>query len=275
MSATQPDPGDASRVSELFHENSKLRSSDTTRFRWIGFVNDDDSVRRTISRPARHYRGYPARRLPGLDPPEPGSFESVALSRRSAQMFSGESLDLAALSKILYLGGGITDQRSDGMGSVLHMRACPSGGALYPLDLYCAAHAVDGLESGLHYYDPLDHALRRVRDGDFRPEIGQAMWLDSVPYSAACLMITATFRRTTFKYGERGYRFVLLEAGHVAQNLLLAAHAAGLVATPVGGFVDDDLNALIGLDGVNEAVIYSILVGGRQQEEGSSESQET
>ncbi len=266
MSAAQPDPGAAPRVSELFHENSKLRSTDTTIFRWIGFVNDDESVRRTISRPARHYRGYPARRLPGLDPPEPASFEGVAVSRRSAQMFSGAPIDLAALSKILYLGGGITDQRTDGTGSTLRMRVCPSGGALYPLDIYCAAHAVDGLEAGLHYYDPVEHALKRVRDGDFRPEIKQAMWLDSVPYSAACLILTATFRRTTFKYGERGYRFVLLEAGHIAQNLLLAANAQGLLATPVGGFVDDDLNKLVGLDGVNEAVVYAMLLGRREEE---------
>ncbi len=263
MRRTQSD--DVTLQSELYHENSKLRHSDTTLFRWIGYVNDDDDIRKTISRPARHYRGYPSVRLPALEPYSSGSFEHAAFARRSVQEFSGQPIDLRALSKLLYFGGGITDQRSDGLGSTLHLRACPSGGALYPLELYCAAHHVDGLEPAIYYYDPLDHALRLVLGGDFREQIEHATSLGSVAQSAACIIICATFPRTTFKYGERGYRFALIESGHIAQNLLLAAEGEGLAATPVGGFVDDDLNSLIDLDGVNEAVLYLILVGGRSE----------
>ena len=71
------------------------------------------------------------------------------------------------------------------------------------------------------------------------------------------------FHRCRVKYGERGYRFCLLEAGHIAQNLLLAASAEGLAALPIGGFIDDELNEMAGLDGVEAAVLYLVLVGGR------------
>jgi SagB-type dehydrogenase family enzyme len=79
--------------------------------------------------------------------------------------------------------------------------------------------------------------------------------------AAAILVIGAVFGRTSVKYGERGYRLVLLDAGHAMQNALLAATGLGLAACPLGGFVDDEMNALVGLDGIGENVVYACALG--------------
>jgi len=246
---------------ELYHENSKLHHSDRTLARWIGYINSDPALRRMIATPARPYLHHPLVALPREN--ASGELAEVALSRRSALSMSSQPMTAATLGSFLNLAAGETYERADDDGTVWRLRACPSGGAVYPLDLYVTVHTVEDVTAGLYYFDPLEHGLRLLREGDLRPELNTGMYLEAVHASSACFLIAATFARTTFKYGERGYRFALLEAGHIAQNLLLAATAAGLASVPVGGFVDDDLNALIGVDGVSNAVLYTVLVGGR------------
>lgn len=187
----------------------------------------------------------------------------VLRSRRSTRVFEARPIELRALSTLLAASCGPTHELEDG--PVVHrLRAAPSAGALFPLDVYTCALAVRGLEDGVHHYDPFRHVLVRLPFRADRRTIGSALVQDDVTERAACLvLLVAIFARSRFKYGARGYRFTLLEAGHVAQNMLLAAEALGIGAVPLGGFFDRRMSALVGADGVDEAAVYAVAVGAR------------
>jgi len=144
-------------------------------------------------------------------------------------------------------------------------RMIPSGGALYPLELYVYARRVDGLSPGLYHFDPEEATLAALIP---RPSVDAGRALapmfvqpELVEGAAAVIFIAAVFFRSTFKYGARGYRFVLLEAGHLAQNAMITATLEGIGATPIGGFFDREVDAFLALDGVNESTVYSLLLG--------------
>jgi SagB-type dehydrogenase family enzyme len=155
----------------------------------------------------------------------------------------------------LYAGQGITDQRRS-------FRAAPSAGALYPIETYAVVHNVSGLEPGLYHYAVTDHALEQLRTGNLRTQLLLAgIGQDTLAQAQVCLALAATFQRTRWRYHERTYRYVLLEAGHIGQNLYMAATSMGLGACAVGAFLDDQINDLLGLDGVQEAALYLISLG--------------
>ncbi len=175
--------------------------------------------------------------------------------RRSRREYITDPISLAELSRLLHAASGITEPARG-------FRAAPSAGALYPLETYAVVHHVAGLAPGLYHYAVADHALEQLRPGDLRARlvvagIGQEM----LGQAQVCFVLSAIFQRTRWKYRERTYRYVLLEAGHVGQNLYLAATAMGMGACAVGAFLDDDLNELLGVDGEEEAVLYVIAVG--------------
>jgi SagB-type dehydrogenase family enzyme len=260
------EPADAELLlspSELYHENSKLHPSNRRLGLWIDTVNRSPEIRRFLSRPTTRLRGYPTVALPRDLRPSPLSFETIVMERRSRHRFSGKPLTLATLAQILLLGDGVSARVRAADGIEWALRTAPSGGGLYPVELYCVAWQVDGLAPGLYHYDPMAHALAQVRPGELRPALAEATYLhQTLEEAAACLILSAVFGRSKFKYGERAYRFVLLEAGHIAQNVLLAATAAGCGGLPVGGFTDDKVNALLDVDGVREAALYLIVLGG-------------
>lgn len=197
--------------------------------------------------------------------PEPdalgAALGAVVRGRRSTRAFTGGPIESRALGTLLASGCGTTHDLDDD-GVAYRLRAAPSAGALFPLDMYACALAVRGVEDGVHHYDPLRHVLARIPFRADRETIGSALLQDDVADAAACVvLLVATFSRSRFKYGTRGYRFTLLEAGHVAQNILLAAEALGIAAVPIGGFFDRRMSALVGADGVHEAVVYAVAVG--------------
>jgi SagB-type dehydrogenase family enzyme len=249
--------------SELYHENSKLHCSDLGLYAWIHYVNTSPEIRQVISRPATHYRGYPAIPLTKDFPPTPHCFEEVVIRRRSRREFSGLPMPLQTLAKILYLGDGVVDYLQAGDGSTWSLRTAPSGGGLYPIDLYCAVMRVDGLAPGLYFYNPAQHSLEQLLKQDLTQALAAIAPAAeaSISQASICIILSSVMSRIKFKYGERAYRFVLLEAGHVAQNLLLAAQAEAVNAFAVGGFLDDPLNDLLHLDGVEEAALYFVLMG--------------
>jgi len=192
--------------------------------------------------------------------PDPHGYRGLSLAeaveaRRSRRDYSAEPMTLAELSCLLYAAQGITEPQGG-------LRAAPSAGALYPIELYAAAHNVAGLEAGVYHYAVPTHELELLRGGDLRAEVKQAgLGQDHLAQAAVCFVLSAIFQRTRWKYRERTYRYMLLEAGHIGQNLYLAATSLGLGACAVGAFLDDDLNALLGLDGEEEAVLYIIAAG--------------
>lgn len=185
------------------------------------------------------------------------SLEEAIQKRRSVRDYSRQPLSLAELARLLHSGGGITEP-------TYPLRAAPSAGALYPVELYAVVNRVEGLPKGIYHYSPRDHSLELVKEGDFglemmRHAVGQEM----VWHAAAVLVLTAIFQRTRVKYGERAYRYVLLDAGHVGENIYLAATSLGLGPCGIGAFFDDDLSNLLGIDGKEEAPLYLVAVGKR------------
>lgn len=248
--------------SEMFHEASKLLKSDTLIARTVWSVNTSPAIKKIISKPATLYQGFPMIQLPAHNLLPSCPLDEVMRSRRSARRFSGESIPLSVLSSVLYYSGGVTRSEVDSFGITWGFRCSPSGGALYPIDLFCFSLNVEECEDGLYVYDPDTHSLRFVKPGRFIEQLSAATYLtEVVKHAAVCLLMVANFPRTKFKYGERGYRFALLEAGHIAQNMLLVAASLGTGALPLGGYVDDELNTLIGVDGCDQAIVYGIIMG--------------
>jgi SagB-type dehydrogenase family enzyme len=181
--------------------------------------------------------------------------EKTISSRRSERRYSGKKMSVAELSHILYYACGITDRR-DGL------RAAPSAGATYPIEVYPVITNVEDLTTGVYRYAVTDHQLEVVHEGDFGRDMVRAAFGQSFLGEAnAVLVLSAIFYRTQRRYGERGNRYILIEAGHIAQNACLIATSMGLGSCVVGAFDDTAFNRLVGADGKNESVLYLVAVG--------------
>lgn len=235
---------------ERYHEATKLYPSSAGRqVRSIALV-DDPAVAPSMRRSSRR---HPHRSRLVLPPPRPGvaRLSDVLEARRSRRPSAGSTLELADLATLLsaYEAAG-----SNGL------RRTPSGGALYPLELYILAQRVTGLATGVHHFDPIDRALELLAGG--QPQLDQVFVDPAVGADAAAILVaTGLFWRSRCKYGLRGYRFALLEAGHLMQTMLLLATEATFDALPLGGFYDAALDRLVRADGVNESVVYALAVG--------------
>jgi SagB-type dehydrogenase family enzyme len=172
------------------------------------------------------------------------------------------AINLNELAAILYFAYGQT-RKNQGTQFPRPFRTVPSGGALYPLEIYCHTVHATGLIAGLYHYNPSRHDLRLLQPGDRTNEFAAAMVQGDIAQNCSALFfITAIFERTVFKYGNKGYRFVLLEAGHVAQNIALAAAGLGFGSISIGGFFDREIDALLAIDGVSHSSLYLAAVGG-------------
>jgi SagB-type dehydrogenase family enzyme len=184
-------------------------------------------------------------------------------ARKATRSFGSEPVSLVHVATMLHAGYGVTHtlDRPDGT-AIAPLRSVPSGGALYPLELYVLATNVDGLDPGLYHFDPLRRSLEVLRVEDPMPALLEiSTYPEIVGGTAVTFFVTLVIWRTRFKYGPRGYRFALLEAGHVVQNLLLAATALGLASVPLGGFYDSRADRYLGVDGVHESTIYTASAG--------------
>jgi SagB-type dehydrogenase family enzyme len=140
------------------------------------------------------------------------------------------------------------------------------------LEIYVHSSRVEGWEPGLYHYSAAENQMRRLHTGDLHGPLSEALVQSELATNASALFfITALFERTIFKYEDRGYRFILLEAGHVAQNINLVATALGLGCLNVGGFFDRQVDVMLGLDGVTQSTIYMVAVGNQGSPEGNGE----
>jgi SagB-type dehydrogenase family enzyme len=183
--------------------------------------------------------------------------EQAIGARRSKRSFKKEPLSLPQLARLLLSADGIT---ASSQGHAF--RAAPSGGALYPIEIYVLVHDVTDLADGLFHFQVSDTSLELVQQGDFSAEIHRASHdQESVGSSPVTLILTARFERSTAKYADRGYRYTYLEAGAISENIYLQAISLGLGTVAVGAFNDDATNRLIGIDGVAEASLLIMPVG--------------
>jgi len=244
---TPPIPA-GSDVGVIYHEWSKPGVIDA-----LGSVAN-------WGQPVELYKAYPGARMVAL--PEPrlnGGLPAAGAiaTRRSTRSYSGQAMTLAELSRFLFLTCGIS---SDKFGSA--RRTAPSSGALYPIEVYPIVHNVDGVVRGVYHYAYREHALELVRAEDTRDRVvEQGLGQEFLGQCGAVLFVTMILQRMRPKYQDRSYRYGLLEAGHVGENAYLAATEMGLGACGIGAFMDDAMNEMLGVDGVEEAVVYMLAVG--------------
>lgn len=248
---------------EHFHEASKIYPSFGGRQTRGGVLERDRELQLSSYRAVKSGRHLPAVRLPDAAPLD-APLGGVLARRRSVRRFGDRPIALGQLAALLQAAYGRSGQllaaAPDGIGPQL--RTVPSGGGLYPLEVYPFAWRIAGLRRGLYHFDPLRRVLERLRAGDEREAVlARTVYPEPVGGCATLLAVTAVFWRTRFKYGLRGYRFALMEAGHLVQNVLLAATALGLGAVPLSGFYDRPMDELLELDGVNESMVYAVAVG--------------
>ncbi len=199
--------------------------------------------------------GLPRTVLPGRSGYQGLFVEEAIQRRRSIREYSGQTVSLEKLSILLHSAYGITEASHP-------LRASPSAGAEYPLEIYPVVNRVDGLASGVYHYRPAEHALELIKEGDQRSALLSATGgQDMVLKANTVVIIAAVFQRTRWRYQDRAYRYVMLDAGHVGQNLYLAATSLGLGACGIGAFPDDEANRLVEVDGEAEAVVYIVSIG--------------
>lgn len=180
------------------------------------------------------------------------SLFKTIVQRKSDRQFTKKFISKKLISKLLLYGCGLRYYNN----AFENNRYYPSAGGRYPLEIYLLSFNT-GLKSGLYHYGVKNHLVEKLISFDklnhekyFKEKI--------ISKSSFIIIITAVFKRTVIKYGNRGYRYIMFEAGHVCQNLLLLATALNIKSCPIGGFDDYNLDELLDLDSVNESVIYTV-----------------
>lgn len=179
------------------------------------------------------------------------SVEEALKTRRSIRVYKNQSISLEEITQLLWAAQGITAKNG--------FRTAPSAGALYPLELYLVAGAVESLSPGLYHYLPATNSLVKLQNGDIRIALcNAALGQPSIKLGAADIVITAVFSRTTAKYGKKGISFVFMEAGHAAQNVYLQTVSLGLGTVSIGAFNEREVKQLLN---ITEEPLYIMPVG--------------
>ena len=208
------------------------------------------------------YKSYPESiakiALPEPDVGKAANIWETFSRRRSIRNYSVEAvLPLRTLSSLLWATQGITAAAGS-----YQFRSAPSAGGLYPIETYLAVRSVGTLEPGLYHFRPLAFDLEFVRPGELGRSLAESALGQRMVAEAQVVFIwTAIVARSKWKYRQRAYRYIYLDAGHIAQNLYLAGTAAGIGICGVGAFFDDRINSLIGVDGTEETVLYLACAG--------------
>ncbi len=235
-------------IGERFHEETKHT--------WIQILRDIITPKPAMPPRFKEYPNLPKIRLP--DPKFKGiSVEEALEKRRSVREYSKKPLTLSEVSQLLWAAQGVTGR----IHGIL-LRTAPSAGALYPFEIYIFANNVKTLTRGIYHYSVRDHSIVLIKEGDFRDRLLRvSLEQEMVRDAPVVFVLSAIFDRMRSKYGERGFRYVYMEAGHISQNIYLQATSLGLGTVVIGAFLDDDANRLLGIDGKKEAVIAIQPVG--------------
>ncbi|MEM4487868.1 MAG: SagB/ThcOx family dehydrogenase [Desulfurococcaceae archaeon] len=187
--------------------------------------------------------------------PEPNKTTCLCqllIKRRSIRKFRKEPLKLDELSQLLWTSYGLIDRRR---------RVVPSAGATYPIELYLVVRDVEGVRPGVYRYIDQTHSLMLIKEGDYSWELTRAcldqLWVKEAPVN---IILVALYEKTTSWYGERGFRYIHNEAGHIGQNIYLASSEMSLGTVAIGAFHDNEVLNLIGL-GNDYIALYVFPVG--------------
>lgn len=206
----------------------------------------------------KSYPRLPSVRLPKTMLNSEGLFKILA-KRKSTRKFSKKGISLNEISKLLYYSCGVIEVPENDWN--ISRRAYPSAGARYPLEAYLVAFNTEKISQGIYHYNIKNHSLELLLKQDVRnlfEEFVDQEWLKD---AGVIIVITAVLSRSLIKYGERAYRYCLIEAGHIAQNIYLATTALHLNCCAIGGFNDEAINKILDLDSYNEFTLYILGVG--------------
>ncbi|MBI3768546.1 MAG: SagB/ThcOx family dehydrogenase [Deltaproteobacteria bacterium] len=260
--ATVSDPPQIPPVAldELYHCNSKHGAVRLAFISGRQMRRRDRTVHALYEASKNRFKAYTAAArvdLPRDCIPLDLNLGSAILGRRSRREFTSGSPSPSELGTLLARSYGICGVRHE-----VTARAVPSGGGLYPLDVYVLQFPDGGIDEGVYHYHVGGHRLQRVSSRCDRRILELAsIYPEIIARAALLLAVVADMPRTRAKYGERAYRLALLEAGHVSQNLYLVAQALGLGLVALDGFYDDKVHAVLDLDGVSEIVLLLFAVG--------------
>jgi SagB-type dehydrogenase family enzyme len=186
----------------------------------------------------------------------PGLWATIA-ARRSFRDFSGKPVSLAQLGQLLWAVDGVTARSGD-----FAYHACASAGGLYPVDTYVVVNAVEDVAPCLAFYEAAEHQLCVLADGAFGSDLARAALGQSFCATASAVLVwVAVVARSAWKYSDRAYRYFSLDAGHLGAHGQLAAQALGLGSVNIGAFFDDEVAALVGVDGAQQIPVYMMAVG--------------
>lgn len=205
----------------------------------------------------KQYGDKPKLDLPPFERADPMSLDKAIRQRKSIRRFRDQPISVGELSYLLWASTGI--QRTE---AGYEFRTAPSAGALYPIETYLIVNKADTLEMGLYHYAIRTHRLEQLGTGDLRRAIAAAALGQGMCAEAAAVFVwSALFQRCKCKYGQRGYRYIYLDAGHIAENLALAAVSLDLGSCEIGAFYDDHVNKILNLDGITESTICMAAIG--------------
>src|SRR5215813_7710364 len=233
-----------SDVAHLYHQSTKLFYLDLQR-----------------KPPAyKRYRALLPLPLPAaVSPLALPTLETVATTMPAAS--AAQAMDLTTLAGLLFFSAGRIRRRTFAGAGEVAFRAAASAGGLYPMETYVVCGDLPGLAAGVYHFSPADFALRCLRQGDYRGALAQAAGDLPGAVAPGTLVFSAVFWRSAWKYRVRSYRYCFWDNGTIVANLLAAATAAGLPARVLLGFVDAQVNHLLGLDGHREASTCLVPVG--------------
>lgn len=233
-----------SSLSEAFNNKTKIKKFDI-----------DENFEYPLSWKIIHFKEYPRFKKQKLqiNNIKNADIQKLLKQRSSKREFSKKSLSFSEVSNILYWSAGMKKDFT---------RFYPSAGGRYPIEVYIINLNVESLERGIYHFNVKKNLLELILKGNFKDEAvrlaGNQEWVKDC---GIVVLMSAVFGRTKIKYGKRGYRYVLMEAGHLAQNLYLVSEALKLGCCAIGGFLDDEMNKLLDIDGKKESVVYLCGIG--------------
>ena len=237
------------RIGDLFHRETKYHRDAMSR-EGLDWARQPSPYKESP---------YALKHFPLRPPEQKGGkpiWETIA-QRRSIREFSRQSITFSELSQLIWATQGIT------LKAWGHdFRAVASAGALYPIETYIAASRVDEIPPGIYHYDVRETQLALLKEGHFGSNLQEAGLGQEMLAEASCVFVwTAIVERSKWKYRERAYRYIYTDAGHIGQNLYLAATALNLGCCTVGAFFDEEVDRIIGVDGTEEISVYMGAIG--------------
>lgn len=206
------------------------------------------------------YKAYPKVVTVELPTPAPRlefGLDEAFRTRKSIRRYTEEPMTVQELSYLLWAANGIQREERG-----RQFRTVPSAGAQYPIESYIVVNRVTDLAPGIYHYAVDRQVLELLAEGDHSDAVASAAFDQSMCAAAAVVLVwTAVIQRCRWRYGQRAYRYIYLDAGHIGQNAALAAVSLGLGSCQIAAFFDDQINEMVGVDGVEEAVVYMTSVG--------------